>query len=214
MSDLEKLRDALWSCVILVCLLFFAFAAGVACMEREEAEPEAESSVEAVETAAVMPVPAAEEPQERQLGLCEDTYLREDIPLDYATQMLLYGACLEFEVPYELALAVIEQETNFQNVTGDDGASEGYMQVQQRFHKDRMDELGVTDLMDPSGNFLVGCSYLGEMLEKYDGDLHRALVCYNAGPSNAAAMWKNGITSSAYSRSVIEKMEAWNDDSH
>ena len=47
MSDLEKLRDALWSCVILVCLLFFAFAAGVACMEREEAEPEADSSVEA-----------------------------------------------------------------------------------------------------------------------------------------------------------------------
>ena len=83
MSDLEKLRDALWSCVILVCLLFFAFAAGVACMEREEAEPEADSSVEAVETAAVMPVPAAEEPQERQLGLCEDTYLREDIPMSY-----------------------------------------------------------------------------------------------------------------------------------
>ena len=145
MSDLEKLRDALWSCVILVCLLFFAFAAGVACMEREEAEPEADSSVEAVETAAVMPVPAEEEPQERQLGLCEDTYLREDIPMSYELQAMLYGACLEFEVPYELALAVIEQETNFQNVTGDDGASEGYMQVQQRFHKDRMDELGVTD---------------------------------------------------------------------
>ena len=81
MSDLEKLRDALWSCVILVCLLFFAFAAGVACMEREEEEPEADSSVEEVETAAVMPVPAAEEPQERQFGLCEDTYLREDIPM-------------------------------------------------------------------------------------------------------------------------------------
>lgn len=208
MSDLEKLRDALWSCVILVCLLFFAFAAGVACMEREEAEPEADSSVEAVETAAVMPVPAAEEPQERQLGLCEDTYLREDIPLDYATQMLLYGACLEFEVPYELALAVIEQETNFQNVTGDDGASEGYMQVQQRFHKDRMDELGVTDLMDPESNFRVACHYLRELFDRY-GDTHKVLMAYNAGPSGAAKLWSEGIMTSSYSRSVMERMQKY-----
>lgn len=208
MSDLEKLRDALWSCVILVCLLFFAFAAGVACMEREEAEPEADSSVEAVETAAVMPVPAAEEPQERQLGLCEDTYLREDIPLDYATQMLLYGACLEFEVPYELALAVIEQETNFRNVTGDDGASEGYMQVQQRFHKDRMDELGVTDLMDPESNFRVACHYLRELFDRY-GDTHKVLMAYNAGPSGAAKLWSEGIMTSSYSRSVMERMQKY-----
>lgn len=194
MSDLEKLRDALWSCVILVCLLFFAFAAGVWAVEREEAEPDADSSVEAVETAAVMPVPAA---QERQLGPCEDTYLLEDIPLDYATQMLLYGACLEFEVPYELALAVIEQETNFRNVTGDDGASEGYMQVQQRFHKDRMDELGVTDLMDPEGNFRVGCSFLSECIEKYG--LEKGLGYYNSGKAQVTR----------YSREVMERMQKY-----
>ena len=208
MSDLEKLRDALWSCVILVCLLFFAFAAGVACMEREEAEPEAESSVGAVETAAVMPVPAAEEPQERQLGLCEDTYLREDIPLSYELQAMLYGACPEFEVPYELALAVIEQETNFRNVTGDDGASEGYMQVQQRFHKDRMDELGVTDLMDPESNFRVACHYLRELFDRY-GDTHKVLMAYNAGPSGAAKLWSEGIMTSSYSRSVMERMQKY-----
>ena len=208
MSDLEKLRDALWSCVILVCLLFFAFAAGVACTEREEAAPEAGRSVEAVETAAVMQVPAAQEPQERQLGLCEDTYLREDIPMSYELQAMLYGACLEFEVPYELALAVIEQETNFRNVTGDDGASEGYMQVQQRFHKDRMDELGVTDLMDPESNFRVACHYLRELFDRY-GDTHKVLMAYNAGPSGAAKLWSEGIMTSSYSRSVMERMQKY-----
>lgn len=197
MSDLEKLRDALWSCVILVCLLFFAFAAGVACTEREEAEPEADSSVEAVETAAVMPVPAAQEPQERQLGPCEDTYLREDIPLSYELQAMLYGACLEFEIDYSLALAVVEQETNFRNVTGDDGASEGYMQVQQRFHKDRMDELGVTDLMDPEGNFRVGCSFLSECIEKYG--LEKGLGYYNSGKAQVTR----------YSREVMERMQKY-----
>lgn len=197
MSDMEKLRDALWSCVILVCLLFFAFAAGVACTEREEAAPEAGRSVEAVETAAVMPVPAAQEPQDRQLGPCEDTYLREDIPMSYELQAMLYGACLEFEVPYELALAVIEQETNFRNVTGDDGASEGYMQVQQRFHKDRMDELGVTDLMDPDGNFRVGCSFLSDCIEKYG--LEKGLGYYNSGKAQVTR----------YSREVMERMQKY-----
>ena len=198
MSDLEKLRDALWSCVILVCLLFFAFAAGVACMEREEAEPEADSSVEAVETAAVMPVPAAEEPQERQLGLCEDTYLREDIPLDYDTQMLLYGACLEFEVPYELALAVIEQETNFRNVTGDYGASVGYMQIQHRWWGVLMEEIGARDLTDPEDNFRTGCAIIRKLMDKH-GSVEDALTAYNRGKPGQ----------SKYSRDVMERMQKY-----
>ena len=198
MSDMEKLRDALWSCVILVCLLFFAFAAGVACMEREEAEPEADSSVEAVETAAVMPVPAAEEPQERQLGLCEDTYLRDDIPLDYATQMLLYGACLEFEVPYELALAVIEQETNFRNVTGDDGASVGFMQIQERWWSGLMEEIGARDLTDPEDNFRTGCSIIRKLMDKH-GSVEDALTAYNRGKPGQ----------SKYSRDVMERMQKY-----
>ena len=198
MSDLEKLRDALWSCVILVCLLFFAFAAGVACMEREEAEPEADSSVEAVETAAVMPVPAAEEPQERQLVLCEDTYLREDIPLSYELQSMLYGACLEFEVPYELALAVIEQETNFRNVTGDDGASVGFMQIQERWWSGLMEEIGARDLTDPEDNFRTGCAIIRKLMDKH-GSVEDALTAYNRG--------KPGH--SKYSRDVMERMQKY-----
>ena len=198
MSDLEKLRDALWSCGILVCLLFFAFAAGVACMEREEAEPEADSSVEAVETAAVMPVPAAEEPQERQLVLCEDTYLREDIPLSYELQSMLYGACLEFEVPYELALAVIEQETNFRNVTGDDGASVGFMQIQERWWSGLMEEIGARDLTDPEDNFRTGCAIIRKLMDKH-GSVEDALTAYNRG--------KPGH--SKYSRDVMERMQKY-----
>ena len=198
MSDMEKLRDALWSCVILVCLLFFAFAAGVACTEREEAAPEAGRPVEAVETAAVMPVPAAEEPQERQLGLCEDTYLREDIPLSYELQAMLYGACLEFEVPYELALAVVEQETNFRNVTGDDGASVGYMQIQHRWWGGLMEEIGARDLTDPEDNFRTGCAIIRKLMDKH-GSVEDALTAYNRGKPGQ----------SKYSRDVMERMQKY-----
>ena len=198
MSDLEKLRDALWSCVILVCLLLFAFAAGVACMAREEAEPEADSSVEAVETAAVMPVPAAEEPQERQLGLCEDTYLREDIPLSYELQAMLYGACLEFEIDFELALAVIEQETDYRNIVGDDGASVGYMQIQDRWWSGLMEEIGARDLTEPEDNFRTGCAILRQLLDKH-GNIEDALSAYNTG--------RPGET--RYSREVMERMQKY-----
>lgn len=201
MSDLEKLRDALWSCVILVCLLFFAFAAGVACMEREEAEPEADSSVEAVETAAVMPVPAAEEPQERQLGLCEDTYLRDDIPLSYELQAMLYGACKEFEIEYTIALAMIEQETNFKNIMGDGGKAYGYFQVWPKWHKDRMAQLGVSDLMDPEGNFRVAMHFMRENLDRY-GSLEDALSYYNTGAPGQTR----------YSLEVMERMRKYEPD--
>lgn len=198
MSDLEKLRDALWSCVILVCLLFFAFAAGVACTERAEAAPEAGRSVEAVETAAVMPVPAAQEPQERQLGPCEDTYLRDDIPFSYELQAMLYGACQEFHVPYELALAVVEQETNFRNVTGDDGASVGFMQIQDRWWSGLMEEIGARDLADPEDNFRTGCAILRQLLDKH-GNIGDALSAYNTG--------RPGET--RYSREVMERMQKY-----
>ena len=198
MSDLEKLRDALWSCVILVCLLFFAFAAGVCAVEREEAAPEAERSVEAVETAAVMPVPAAEELQERKLGPCEDTYLREDIPLSYELQAMLYGACLEFEIDYSLALAVVEQETNFRNVTGDDGASVGFMQIQDRWWSGLMEEIGARDLTDPEDNFRTGCAIIRKLMDKH-GSVEDALTAYNRGKPGQ----------SKYSRDVMERMQKY-----
>lgn len=91
-----------------------------------------------------------------EAALYASGYFREDVPLDGDTQALLRAACEETGIPYELALAVIRQETEFRNITGDDGRSVGYMQVQTRWHEDRMARLGVADLTDPYGNFRVG----------------------------------------------------------
>lgn len=121
--------------------------------------------------------------------------VRDDVPLDAETQRLLYEACGETGIRYELALAVIWQETDFRNVIGDGGESYGYMQVQPRWHGKRMEQLGVTDLSDPYGNFLVGCDYLAELVEKHD--LTDALTKYNSG--------KTG--DSQYARSVLNYMK-------
>ena len=69
-----------------------------------------------------------EDPQETEKinqALLEQNYIRSDIPLDYDTQLLLRAATEEFDIPYELALAVIWKETRYEKVTGDNGASYG-----------------------------------------------------------------------------------------
>lgn len=111
----------------------------------------------------------------------EELYLLlDEIPLSFEEQELLQKACEEFGVPYPLALGLIETETNFRNIYGDNGASSGYMQIQKKWHYQRMEDLGVTDLNDPEGNFRVGLSLLSELCEEY-GSWEMALTVYNMG---------------------------------
>lgn len=77
-------------------------------------------------------------------------------------------------------MGLIEKETEFRNLIGDDGASAGYMQIQKKWHWDRMERLGVADLMEPSGNFRVGCNFLTELYAKYN-DWSLVLTVYNRG---------------------------------
>ena len=130
-------------------------------------------------------------------ALLEQGYYRDEIPLTYLEQDLLQTACAESGVDYALALAVIERETNFRNIPGDDGASAGYMQVQKRWHQERMERLGVDDLMDPFGNFRVGCDFLAECLGRWP--LAEALGYYNSGSARETD----------YSRAVMELYGKW-----
>lgn len=114
-----------------------------------------------------------------EAALVEMGYFRDDIPLDFETQACLRAACDESGVPFEIALAVIRKESTYQNITGDSGDSIGYMQVQPKWHQERMRRLGVTDLTQPLANFRVGCDYLAELMDKYPTE--EALTAYNSG---------------------------------
>ncbi len=125
----------------------------------------------------------------------EPAWFREDIPLELEVQEALYEACSETGLRYELMLALIRKETDYRNLMGDGGESYGYCQVQPRWHRERMERLGVTDLMDPAGNFRVACDYLAELLDQYD--LPQALTAYNSGKPGE----------SEYAETVIGYME-------
>ena len=204
MNRQERLADTMTGIVALVCAVFFAFAAGVWAGEQaDKPQPSPVTVIQVEEPAAedTSSVTAdAATPSPRGEGfngldpMIENSYLVEDHPLSLENQMLLYGACLEMGVDYRLALAVVEQETGYRNLMGDDGESAGYMQVQEKWHQERMALLGVDDLLDPEGNFRVGCHFLRECIDKYG--LERGLGFYNGGVAQVTD----------YSREVLGRM--------
>lgn len=185
-----------WIVVVVGLMLFWPAKAAEDTERTENHTEEAEERTEYV----IEELKEDSENEYIEAALYASGYFREDVPLDGDTQAFLRAACEETGIPYELALAVIRQETEFHNVVGDDGRSVGYMQVQRRWHEDRMARLGVTDLADPYSNFRVGCDYLAELLGKYP--LEEALTAYNSGKPGR----------SAYASNVLAYMEAYYGD--
>lgn len=89
----------------------------------------------------------------------------------------------------ELIEATIERESRWdpKAVNGD---CIGLMQISERWHGDRMERLGATDLFDPYDNILVGVDYMAELFERYE-DPGMVLMVYN-GDSRAKDLQATG----------------------
>lgn len=107
----------------------------------------------------------------------------------------MYGICPE------LLMAIIEAESSG-NQYAENGSCKGLMQVSVRWHADRMEKLGVTDIYDEYGNILVATDYIAELREDYE-EVSYVLDVYN-GNSKATYNYENGILS-VYAESVLER---------
>ena len=122
----------------------------------------------------------------------------EDVPLDKALQDYIIRESEQKGIDPAIVMAMIHRESDYQADTiGDNGDSFGLMQIQPKWHSERMERLGCTELLDPYHNVTVGIDYLCELLNKYDGDMAKALVGYNQGH------YKGTVT--AYAKAVLEK---------
>lgn len=93
--------------------------------------------------------------------------------------------------------ALIEEESGWvASAEGDNGQSVGLMQIQERWHKERMKRLGVTDLYDPEQNITLGCDILSELVNKY-GNYRDALSVYNSGNTVEGREYADRILSNA-----------------
>lgn len=136
----------------------------------------------------------------------ERTYY--DVALTEDLQDVIIDTASGRGVDPALVLAVIEKESGYNpNASGDNGRSQGLMQIWRSFHEKRMKKLGAANLYDPRDNVLVGIDILAEKLEKYE-DAEKALIAYNAGDAGAKKHYfSKGIYSSSYSRAVLKIAE-------
>ena len=96
--------------------------------------------------------------------------------------------------------ALIEEESGWAaSAEGDNGNSIGLMQIQERWHKERMKRLGVKDLYDSDQNITVGCDILSELLNKY-GNYKDALSVYNSGNVHDGKQYAERIIRNAESK--------------
>lgn len=127
-----------------------------------------------------------------------------DIPLAGQVQHHIKDICAEYDVDMELVLAIIQKESEYDSkAISDDGLAYGLMQIVTVCHKDRMNRLEVSDILNPYQNVEVGIDILAELLSKYDTNY--ALMCYNMGEGNAASC---GKTETAYTREIMQIKES------
>jgi soluble lytic murein transglycosylase-like protein len=148
-------------------------------------------------TATTHPTTEATEPPETTAETAPPVILY-DVPLSEELQQHIIGEAEAHGIDPAIIFAMAYRETTYRvGAIGDSGNSYGLLQIQPRWHRARMQKLGCTDLLDPFQNVTVGVDYLAEQIDRYGGDIAKALTAYNRGHYNGA------VTSYAYS--VLEK---------
>lgn len=109
----------------------------------------------------------------------------------------IYKMAKRYGLDSRIIKALIEEESGWvASAEGDNGQSVGLMQIQERWHKDRMKRLGVTNLYNPEQNITVGCDILSELLNKY-GNYKDALSVYNSGNIHDGKQYAERILNAA-----------------
>lgn len=123
-----------------------------------------------------------------------------DVPMEDELQLFVIRECEEHHIDPAVVMGMAQRESQFTaDAIGDGGDALGMWQVQPRWHQDRMDKLGATDLLDPYQCVIVAVDYLSELLDIYDGDIEKALTAYNQGSYK-------GVVSN-YAKSVVKNSE-------
>lgn len=103
----------------------------------------------------------------------------------------------EYRIDPMLILAVMKVESRFELQARSNRGALGLMQVRPIVVRDVAKELGI-DPMDHGRlltshkfNIRVGVHYFSNLMKKFGGDIRKALMAYNAGPTFVARLYKN-----------------------
>lgn len=129
-----------------------------------------------------------------------ESFVIYNIPLSEDLQIYTQEVCKEYNVLFDMVVAVMYVESGF-NQEARNGDCYGLMQV-NAINAEELKNIGVYDLTDAKQNIKGGVYLLRKALTKFD--LSGALISYNCGESKAKEKLNNGITSTDYTRKVLK----------
>ncbi|MCM1258448.1 MAG: lytic transglycosylase domain-containing protein [Roseburia sp.] len=187
---------------ILVAASALLFTAAISASRVDVPEKEAVKGQDVCETAgtAMEETGAVQKPDMTYAfvqACAEDTYISEEYQRYCVEIGEMYHICPE------LLMAMIEQESSGRTGARNDAGDTGLLQINPKWHYDRMEKFGVTDLYDPYSNILVAADYLAELFRD-NGEVYLVLMKYNMPHSNAKELFDQGIYSE-YALQVAER---------
>lgn len=187
-QDIKKVSLILILCLAIIAPSFIkAVKAGNIRFENETATVSAEIEVETEQmvqlsiTHEKVAEIATDEATEAYFELPFVPY--DFIPFDDELQEYIHSICDEYQIAYDLILAVIKTESEFQWIYGDEGNAVGYMQIWPFWWQETADSYGL-NINEPADNIHLGIIILTDALNENGGDLNKALKQYNSGNPN------------------------------
>ena len=131
-------------------------------------------------------------------------YLR-DIPLSDELQSYTYETATEYGVNYDLMLAIMQTESQFQNVISDNGEDIGLCQINTINAEWLYTDYGIYNLMDERQNIEACAIILNKLQGQFESENH-VVMAYNLGAAKAQKYISSGKITE-YTEKVYENME-------
>lgn len=128
-----------------------------------------------------------------------------DIPLSDELQSYTYETAEKYGVNYDLMLAIMQTESQFNNVVSDSGEDIGLCQINSSNAEWLYNEHGIYNLMDEKQN-IEACAIILSKLQGQFNDESHVVMAYNLGAGKAEKYIKSGKITE-YTNKVYENLK-------
>jgi len=131
------------------------------------------------------------------------------LPISVEWQKVVWNYAQEYEVPYNVVLAIAGVETSFDVFRGavkSRTTSVVYYGcgMVSTVSKDKISAAIGMDMCTPEGGVAAMCYVFGKKYKEFDGNVVYALMAYNMGSGGARRAISQGRTSSGYAEKVLD----------